>query len=350
MNTPHRFLALAVVAPFVMSASGCVCVTSTNRPGSVTFLWTFRGQPCAVVPDVTQVAIQIPGQALQNAGVYGCLNGNPSTAGIVLRDFRPGTYSFTIQGNNSQGQTLYAGSGTFKVAGDVTVSVDLQPTLTAPGNALITWRLPQNTTCAAAVPEAGEGIATVDIIVDSATPSRQACNSGIVGSAGLQISGLTAGNHTIELRAYGTSGFQYFGVINSITINAGGTVAGEFQLQYVVGSLAINWQFAYNGAAFNCSQIGNPSVYVNLKDSSGAFVYSANGGSGIEVPCTNAGGLQGTYFPYLYGDTYQVYVQAVGTGGVLYRSNQASPPTAIVTAGQFPQLDSNTFAINVTYP
>ncbi len=350
MNAPKRFLVMTAVAVAVMLASSCVCVVdpSANRRGNVTFLWTFGGQPCAIVPSVTSVSIQIPGHTLDNNGVYGCLNGSPSTAGITLLNFGPGTYQFTIQGNDAGGNALYTGAGTFVVSGDVTVNVDLKANANAPGNALVTWAFPQNATCANAV--ASEAIETVDIIVDSSTPSRQACNAGIRGSQGLQISALAAGTHTIELRAYGHSGYQYFGVRNSIVINAGGTVAGEFQLQYVVGSLPVKWQFVGNNAALTCDQLSNPMVYVNLRDSAGNLLYTDNNGAGTAVPCKNAAGLQGTLFGYLIADTYQIIIQAYGPGQTLYHSNQTSPPSAVVTAGSFPVLDANTFAINVTYP
>ena len=347
MSSHKRFLALALVASSLMSASGCVCVSTASRAGNVTFLWAFSGRPCALVPDITNVTIQIPGQVLQNGGTYGCLNGNPSTAGIVLLDFRPGTYSFSIQGNNRSGQTLYEAAGKFTVSGDVTVSVDLKPGANAPGAAIVTWTLPNNANCANAV---GEAISTVDIVIDSTTTLHQSCNAGIVAAGGsgpgVTVTGLLAGTHTMELRAFGASNFQYFAVINSITITAGGTVEGQFTLGYVVGSLPIKWQFLASGVAVTCEQIGSPMVFVNLKDSRGNFVYS---GAGYSVPCKNGDGLQGTLFPYLYGDTYQVYVQA-NPNNVLYRSNQNTPPRATVTAGVFPLLDANTFAVNVTNP
>ena len=55
-----------------------------------------------------------------------------------------------------------------------------------------------------------------------------------------------------------------------------------------------------------------------------------------------SGSFQGTQFPYLYGGTSTFFLQAYGTGGVLYHSNLVTPPTATVINGQFPQLDSAT--------
>jgi len=348
MTTHNRFIPLALVATALMASSGCVCVSTPRASGDVTFFWSFGGQPCAVVPDITSVTIQVAGQVLQNGGTYACVNAG--TAGIVLLDFRPGTYSFSIQGNNAQGTSLYEGSGKFTVNGDVTVNVNLVPSANAPGKALITWSFPQNATCAAAIPGSGEAIRWVDIVVDSSAPSRQECTAGIAGTIGLEISSLLAGNHTVELRAFGQSGFQYLGVINTIAVMAGGTVAGEFQLQYVTGSLPLKWQFASGSIGLTCEQIASPDVFINFKDSTGNFVYPDNGGSGRAVPCRNADRIQGTYFPYLHGGTYEVYVQAVGPGNTLYRSNQSSPPIATVTAGVFAPLNEQSPTVNVTNP
>ncbi len=345
MKSTNR-LTLALVATAFMASSGCVCVTNNNnQSGDVTFLWTFANQTCAVVPDITSVSIQVQGQVLQNGGNFGCINSG--TAGIVLLDFRPGTYAFTIQGNNSQGRAIYEGSGKFTVAGDVTVNVNLAPGANAPGGALVTWVFPAGANCSTAIPGAGEVVRYVDIIVDSSAPSRQECTAGF-NTEGLQISNLQAGTHTIELRAYGQSNFQYLGVINSIAINAGGTVAGEFALQYVTGSLPLKWQFGSGAIGLTCEQIGSPQVFINFKDSNGTFVYGDTAGQA--VPCKNENGIQGTYFPYLYGGAYQVFVQAVGTGNVLYRSNQSSPPVATVTAGTFAPLNDQSPIINVTSP
>ncbi|MBL9038333.1 MAG: hypothetical protein JNG84_07465 [Archangium sp.] len=354
MNTPSRFLA-AFALTAVMSGSGCVCVIDgTNRSGNITYLWTFGGQPCAVVRDVATVRISMPGQVLQNGGVYGCLNGTPGTPGITLFDFRPGTYQYTIEGLSNVGQVIYAATGTVTVAGDVTESVDLQPTTAATGSALVTWRFPAagasaSPGCAGAIPGAGEttaGISFIDLVIDGAAPVRQACASGIAGTQGVQLSNLAAGAHTVELRSVGASGFQYHGVINTLTIMAGGTVAAEFQLQWVTGSLPIKWQFVNTTLAQTCAQAGVTTVFINLRDAQGSFLYAD---AGIDFPCSNLG-VQGATFPYLTGGTYQLYLQGIGAGNTLYRSNQLTPPTAAVTAGAFPQVDGSTFAVEMRYP
>ncbi len=346
----NRFFAFAL-ATLLMSASGCVCVSNRGVSGNVAFSWSFGGNPCALVPDIASVTIQIPGETLNNQGVYSCLNsGSP---GIVLLKFRPGTYSYTIQGRNNLDQVIYAGAGTFVVNGDVGVNVNLQPSGSPSGAVLVHWNLPGNRACADAVPGVQGGIGFVDIVVDGATPSRQACNAGIVGSQGLTISSLTAGTHTVELRAFATgSQFQYLGTINSVAITAGGTIAAEFSLAYTVGSLPLKWQFLANGVAVSCEQLGNPAVYVNLKDSTGVFVYRNADGSdspGYSVPCKDSQGIQGARFPYLYGGSYQLFIQTVANS-VLYRSNQTNPPTVVVTSGVFPNLDNGTFVFNVTSP
>src|SRR5688572_1051163 len=87
---------VSVVALLVVSVTGCV-ITPRN-PGDVTFLWSFQGQGCSMVPSVKNVKITIPGEALANDGVYDCSTNG--TAGIVLNNFSGGSYSYTIQGRD----------------------------------------------------------------------------------------------------------------------------------------------------------------------------------------------------------------------------------------------------------
>ncbi len=134
IRTLSLFLGLA-------GLSGCV---SSNRPyyGDVQFTWSFSGQTCS--NQVSSVQIIIPGEPLQNNGIYPCLVAN--YPGIVLHDFVPGTYNFTIYGLDSSGITLFSSAGTFTVNGSIQVFVDLQ---WAVGGVAVSWRLfdsfgPQN--------------------------------------------------------------------------------------------------------------------------------------------------------------------------------------------------------------
>ena len=112
---------LAVVAAFPFSG----CVVRNYAPGDITFTWSFNGQGCAMVPQVNSVRITIPGQPLQNDGVYPCTNSRGGDS-IELVNFRAGTYSYTVRGWSAQGEELYAVSGSITVNGDVANDVSLR--------------------------------------------------------------------------------------------------------------------------------------------------------------------------------------------------------------------------------
>lgn len=348
MNARVRFLSMMVAAAAVMSASGCICVTNGGSSrGDVTFLWTFNGNACAVVPNVTQVTIQIPGQTLQNGGIYPCVTSG--TAGITLLDFRAGTYSYSIQGRNNAGSVLYEASGTFVVNGNVTVNVDLSPSANAPGGAAITWRFPASSSAQQPTCAQTEGpIVAVLIRIDGDTVGQEFnCADGDIRAnpaiQGVVFPSLTTGTHTIDLAARDVNNFYYYRKISTFTVVAGGTTDNEYTFEWGVGSLPMKWTFNNGTTQVDCAQAGISTVTVQLRDSQQQDLYP---GSGVQVPCLS-GGVQGTRFPFLYADTYQVYLQATGTGGAQYTTNFTTPPTATVTAGQFPNIDvtSQTFVL-----
>ena len=71
----------------------------------------------------------------------------------------------------------------------------------------------------------------------------------------------------------------------------------------------------------------------------GITLRDANGDISLTSPCVN-GGVQGYQVPYVYYGTYQVFLAATGTGGVIYRSSSTVPPNLTVVAGQFPNIDN----------
>ncbi len=304
----------------------------------MTFLWTFGGRPCSQVPAVATVAIDIPGQTLANAGVYGCTTSGSD--GIVLLDFAPGVYAFTIRGRSTSSTALYQATGNFTVNGNVTVTVDLAAASGAPGNALLTWTFPANGSFPA--PNCSQaGVTNVDIRVDNGTPQRFACTAGF-GTTGVQLTNLAAGSHSIDLAAADANDFFYYRKISTLTIVAGSTVSSAYAFDWGVGSLPMKWSFTNGSVAQTCAQAGVAQVNIVLEDAAtGTRPY---GTAGQDVPCASAG-VQGTMFPYLYPAGYKVFLQALGTGATLYRSNFTSPPVLTVTAGQFPQVDASTTVI-----
>ncbi|MEW5739769.1 MAG: hypothetical protein AB1938_12635 [Myxococcota bacterium] len=311
--------------------------------GDVSFYWTFNGQSCALVPNVTQVTIQIPGQTLAQNGTFPCLNGGVN--GILLTNFRNGAYSYTIEGKNASGTVLYRGTGAFTVNGPVTVNADLAVVQGAPGGAQFTWRFPataatQMPTCAQA-----EGpIVRVWIGIDGDTVGQEFdCSAGDVranpAATGVVFPNLAAGTHSIDLAARDANNFFYYRKVSNFTVVAGATTANEYLFDWGVGALPMKWTFNNGTTQLNCAQAGVSMVTVQLRDSQARDLYP---GSGVQVPCQATTGVEGTRFPFLYPDTYRIYLQATGTAGALYTTNFTTPPTGMVTAGQFPALDNTT--------
>lgn len=329
MTAHSRFLTSFLAATAVMAASGCICVTTPSHSGDITFTWTFNnGRACMSVPDVSQIEIVIPGQTLQNGGLYGCINSG--TAGIKLLNFRAGTYRYTVSGQNDQGQTLYQATGTVVVNGDVAEMVDLKPTTDAKGQAYITWAFPQGSTVDC------QTITAVDVSINGALIRSATCAEGFT-QTGVYISGLTPGNNVLTLAARDTNNFYYYRSDRTLVVTAGNDVVERTTLDWAVGSLAIKWSFNNGVTQLNCAQAGVTRVNVNLQDSTGTLIY---GQTGTDVPCLNANQVQGTVFPFLYGGNYTLFLQAYGTGNVLYRSNFTTPPQVTVQAGSFPIIDN----------
>jgi hypothetical protein len=311
--------------------------------GDVTFYWTFNGQSCALVPYVTQVTIQIPGQTLAQNGTFPCLNGGVN--GIVLTNFRNGSYSFFIQGRSSTGVVFFEATGAFRVNGSVTVNVDLAVASTASGGAQFTWRFPPTATVHMPTCAQAEGpIVRVLIRVDGDPVGQEFdCSAGDVRAnptaGGVIFPDLTPGTHTVDLAARDAYNFFYYRKTSAFTVVAGTITANEYLFDWGVGALPIKWTFNNGTTQINCAQAGVTMVTVQLRDSQNRDLYP---GAGVQVPCEPSPNVFGTRFPFLYPDMYKIYLQAIGTGGVLYTSNFTTPPTGTVTAGYFPPLDSST--------
>ena len=106
---------------------GCIVDARDPYPGNVTFAWSFDGYGCIQEPDIQTVRVTIPGERLDNDGFYPCrLNGYD---GITLYDFAPGYYDFYLEAIDYDGYVSFTRRGSFRVDGNVTVPVDLYPTL-----------------------------------------------------------------------------------------------------------------------------------------------------------------------------------------------------------------------------
>ncbi len=331
MTAHSRFLTSIIAVTALVASTGCIINTPpSGTPGDITFTWTFNnGRACSSVPDVTQITIQIPGQSLQNSGRYGCINAG--TAGIKLLNFRAGTYNYTVSGQNAQNETVYLANGSVTVSGDVAATVDLKPTSDAKGQAYVKWTFPVGTTVDC------QTIAAVDVSINGALIRSATCAEGFSGN-GVYITGLTpAPNNVLTLAARDANGFFYYRSDRTLVVTAGNDVFETTTLDWAVGSLPVKWTFNNGTTIVNCAQAGVSTMNVNLRDSAGNLVYGTNG---VDVPCTNASAQQGTVFPFLYAGTYELFLQAYGTGSVLYHTNLNIPPQVSVTPGAFPIIDN----------
>lgn len=340
MSAHSRFLTNIIAVAAVMSASGCICVTGpTGANGDITFTWTLNGRTCAQSQEITQVVVRMPGQTLQNSGVYSCTTAN--TDGIKLLDFRAGTYNYTIEAQNSAGTAVFAASGKVTVNGDVAEHVDLKPTANATGTAYFAWTLPAGT------PVDCRYIAAVDMTIDRATPPiTSACSAALYNPNATTLQGVFAnlapGQHELIFDARDQSGLYFYRKIINITVNPAETTQHVVSLDWLVGTAALRWTFSNGVTQLNCAQAGVSVVGVTFRD--------ANGDITQEVPCqlNTASGLFDGYTPYVYGGTYQVFLAAFGTAGAVYRSSTVAPATVTTQAGVFPPLTSSTPQILMT--
>ena len=307
------------VALFLSLASLSACV-STNGPysGDITFTWTFTGLTCSQAPQVASVAITIPGEVLQNNGVYPCLTNN--YGGIVLHDFLPGDYSFTIQGLDARGTPLYAASGTFHIDGSIQVAVDLQP---APSYAYLTWTFPPlsgipSPSCAQA------RIDVVDVTIDQGAPTRYACADGQTQQGVVSVP-MSIGPHNITLAASSAEvghTYPYYKLVSTLTTSAA-PVAAAYPLRWAVGGVSVQWDFISG----SCTTVS--AIYVNFLDPFGNLLY---GPSGNRQNCVD-GLFPGVIaYDYLPPGSYLLTLQG-SYGSTVYTNTPY--PSVTITAGFF---------------
>lgn len=290
-------------------------VVEPPRPGEVTLRWTFSGQACAIVRDVVQVTLDIPGLVLPNQGLFPCSQG--AADGITLPSVQPDLYRYTARAMTRDGRLLYEGSGSFSVDGPVTKRIDLSPAFGATGNAAVSWRLPQllatTPTCASS------GIETVTVQASGLPSMVLKCDAQTA-----MLTGLAAGTRTVTLKAHDATGYLLAETSSTVTVLAGAQTHLEVGLRWVVGGLSVKWEFFTQNQLRSCAQVGATEVYLNVEHQ-GAFLYP---GAGVAVPC----GPLTISFPTLPTGDVRVYAQAVSALG-LFRSEAVM---ATVRTGHFP--------------
>lgn len=304
---------------------------------AVNFFWNFAGQTCAQA-GVSNVTISAPGAA---GGTFRC--NQAGTDGAVVPGFGVGSYQVTLEGRDAANQVRFRGTSAVQVVNqDVSSQVRLEPVSTGgPGDLTVKWSFPAlsvspTPTCAQAT------ITRVSVSVNGGTPREVNCTVGEPVGMGVTFPGQT-GTVRVDVAAADMTGFVYFRKQETVVVS--GATRVTVALDWDVGSLPVRWEFRDNGMARTCQQVGVSTVVLNLRTTSGSFLYP---GAGAEVPCTDATTGQATVFPYLPPGTYDVFFQAVGSGMRLYKTDQMSPPRVMVRAGQFPQLDATTPTYTLT--
>lgn len=312
-----------------------------GRTYSVIFLWNFAGQTCAQAA-VSNVVVDIPGTSVRSQS-FRC--NTSGTDGIVLLNVPTGRFTATLEGRDAANAVRFRGTASLSIVDqDVSAQVRLEPVMaTGPGELLVRWAFPPlsvsaTPTCAQAT------ITRVTVAVNGGTPRDATCTVGEPSGMGVRLPNLT-GTAALELTAADANGFVYFRKSQQVPVPAGASTPVTVTFDWDVGSLPVRWAFQVAGAPLTCAQAGVSSVFLNLRTAQGAFLYP---NAGAEVPCSDATTGQATVFPYLPHGTYDVFFQAVGTGMRLFKTNQTTPPTVTVRAGQFPTLDAMTPTYTMT--
>jgi hypothetical protein len=265
--------------------TGCIIVDNDGNSGvagDVTFLWTFGAEGrCVNVPNVKSIKVTIPGESLDNNGFYAC--NTAGTDGITLRNFRAGSYSYTVDAIDAYNKVLYTSSGAFVVNGSKQVRVDLTPD--GKTYAYVSWYFPakgsySRPTCAQA------NVTSMKASIDNGPWVDVDCVEGQTG-AGIPTPYLAAGAHTLRLVAYGydTQGrndMPLYNLQGNLTTQRGEPVSVQFGF-FELGGMSVRWDL-WDGFQYRtCAQTGLTKVVLNLLDlSTNTPVFE---GEGVSFDC-----------------------------------------------------------------
>lgn len=228
-------------------------------PGNLLVYWTFpNGMSCASA-GASSVVINIPGEQLQNAGIFPCVTNG--VQGIQLNNFAPGTYQVSVTAQDSYGHPLYQGGGNATVNGDTQVTIGLVQTQGSIATLQLRWSFLDASnvahTCAAA------GIQNVTVTLGSYAPITVPCDYQGIDGADFQY--LATGVYEVILSALDATNTPQFTYDQNIAVAAPTTTA-NVQLVPLNGS----WDLSYNLAnAASCAIAGVAQVSLSVKDSAG---------------------------------------------------------------------------------
>lgn len=360
LKLASTFLAVGLVA-----LSGCVVQNDPQpnpqpglRAGNVNFTWSLAGRTCAENTHIAEIRITIPGESLDSGGIYPCApNG---TMGIILHDFRGGTYTYRIQAVDHMGTARYEASGTFRVDGTVAVHVELQGNQ---GLADFYWSFPesglnQNPTCEQA------GVAYVQLLLDG-VPVEVEVNGQVLmldfasgpepvipchfgtSAEGFRVQLPHDGVHQVAVHGMDEYGYTYYSAYSTISAWSGGVAVWDEMLPWAVGTAAVDWDLIVSGVERACEDVGVVQVSVNFADEYGVL-YGEYIEDGPLFRCDE----YGMYNEFLPAGDLAVYVAGFNAAGALtFLSDEENPPVVTVEAGWFcaPNIESCATDRNYAY-
>jgi hypothetical protein len=192
MDVQRRFVCLLVCAAAVASV-GCY---STTAFAPVEIDYTFGGKSCLDV-GVATIQINVAGEVL-TPNTFSCAQAD---IGVDIGPHAVGFYTITIQGFDANGNLLSATTTQIQVLNVArnVITIDL-PAVASPGGTLtLLWTF-GGQSCAQA------GVSSVRVSLDGTFVTDANNNTDlpctVAGTDGTTISGVSAGNHVIDLQGF----------------------------------------------------------------------------------------------------------------------------------------------------
>ena len=138
--------------------------------------------------------------------------------GIVLNDFAPADYNFSVQADDAAGAPLYTFSGSFSVDGDVRVQVPLAPVAQplSPGNITFLWSFGDGNTCSTLL----NTVASVQVSIPGEALQNQGnypCETA--GAQGIEVDDFVGGDYSYTIDALDVAGTVVYSDTGSFQVD-----------------------------------------------------------------------------------------------------------------------------------
>jgi hypothetical protein len=338
--TPFARLALL---PLLGAVAGGCYNTYYSYPGNIYLSWTFAGASCAQTPAVVQVMVSVPNDPVPIVpNTFACQVGSAPNQ-LVIYNYNPGTYTVNLTGLDASGNVIWSGGTTVTVNGNVSATINMQPSGPTNG-ALLTWSFTPAVgsffpPCTASTDPDPDRLDTVALYVDNGNTPAQTydCTQGN-GTTPVSTPTLAPGMHTLQLVGY-QAGISYaFAQSQPVTVNivAGTPTSQALTLDWLVGGTGVAWTYPTSDAC--ASTVNTVTVSFAGPGSSG---YSVAG-----YPCLTAVAP----FKRLQAPTAVSYSVAVSALGAPPQSPVVYSGTAASVNIQPGQFYDGTSATVVTVP